>query len=263
MNRSWDDLIADGRDLKIMEERVEAEAGNVRWLWGDLALEVAAIGRAGDHSGSEKRLRRFSDELDVSFESLREYRRVAAQWPNAMRMANQPWSVHQMFASREDREEIIANPVDVRTGERVDRWTFRGAQRFLGNKPSPHYTAPPTSTEEKADLARIFLSEDGVADVVFAEAGEHLANTRNALADIEGDDSASDKPVPATFDAECGRWVNQLNTVFIKGARLAARAEDENVELGAHASIALLIYQRLSERKLDAELRALLEESEL
>ena len=54
--RSWEDLIADGEELKIMEERIEAEAGNVRWLWGDLALEVAPMGDSHAKSGALDKL---------------------------------------------------------------------------------------------------------------------------------------------------------------------------------------------------------------
>lgn len=250
MTRSWDELVAAGAELKIMEDRVEAEAGNVRWLWGDLALEVAPIGANGEHTGALERLEKYADQLDVSYSALREYRRVADAWPAAMRVAPQPWTVHQQIAGRDDREELIANPVDVRTGEKLDRWTSRAMQRYLGKKPSPHYSAPPVTPEDKIEHALALIEDATVADELRAVLD---APTSQPIL------PAQEKP-QRTFDERCNSWVVRLNALMMEGARLSAEAD----EVG-HASdiatshLAVLLYQRLSERQFDAEVRRLLD----
>lgn len=260
MARAWSELIAEGQQLKVMEERVEAEAGNVRWLWGDLALEVAPMGTSHARTGVSDRLRKFADQLDVSFESLDQYRKVANAWPEGMRSPSQPWVVHQMIMGREDREELIGSPVDVRTGERTDQWTYRAMQRYLGRKVSPHYVAPPTTIEDKAELARELLSEPAVADAALEAPGDALVNVRDAL--HKRTEALFNRVVPSLplkpLDDRWVSWATRLNSIFMEGAKLAA--ESEHVSLGGGAQMALFLYTRLTEKKIDAELRNLLDE---
>lgn len=65
------------------------------------------------------------------------------------------------------------------------------------------------------------------------------------------------EPAPKQIDDAWREWLNAVNRVLTDGARLAERTEAEGVELGAHSGVAHLIYERLTERKLDAELREL------
>lgn len=244
--KSWDDLLAEGEQLKVMEERVEAEAGNVRWLWGDLALEVAPMGDGpgGVGNGATELLKRFAEELDVSFESLRQYRTVAEKWPIGMRIPMQPWACHQQIMGRDDREELISNPVDVLTGEKMNRWTFRAMQRFLGQKPSPHYVAPPRDADEKADLVRELLDDPEVA----------------ALVEERAEDERPDAPPKKakTLDERYASAIHRLNGVLMELAKLSDEAEEAEA-IGPHTELGRLVYERITERKLDAEIRHLLE----
>ena len=253
--RRWDDLIEAGRQLKVMEERVEAEHGNVRWMWGDLALEVAPMGASGSNTGALERLDRFAKELDVSLSALREYRRVAAAWPGAMRVAPEPWGVHALFAGRDDREERIANPHDAETGEKKDRWTFRLAQRALGQKQSPHgYRKPPRTSAEK--LAEI---NNMVATIGDDEAVEFIDGVVDLLTAL---DERSPRPEPKPPLPLPDRWVNalsQLDRAFTMLAKLAEETDQAGVRLTGHAEMARYLYERLAEKQLDAELRRLLE----
>jgi Family of unknown function (DUF6192) len=88
------------------------------WLesMGDLALEVAPMGSKGVDSGAIEKIERFGEEISVEAQTLRDYRRVAAAWPNAERSAFASWSVHQILASKPDRFDLIKRlPVDKKT----------------------------------------------------------------------------------------------------------------------------------------------------
>jgi hypothetical protein len=67
-------------------------------------------------------------------------------------------------------------------------------------------------------------------------------------------------PEPRSFEDRCASWIHAVNRVLMEGTRLAQEAESwPDIELGAHAALAIQLYQRLTERALDAELRSLLE----
>lgn len=67
-----------------------------------------------------------------------------------------------------------------------------------------------------------------------------------------------------SFDDRCRQWVTGMSKKMMEGAKLLAEADSMKeagtlVDLGAHAAMALMIYERISERHLDAEIRALLD----
>jgi len=65
---------------------------------------------------------------------------------------------------------------------------------------------------------------------------------------------------PARLDRCWADWANKLTTLMMRGAELAEASEaHEGVEWSAHASIAQMVYGRIVERQLDAEIRDLLE----
>lgn len=61
------------------------------------------------------------------------------------------------------------------------------------------------------------------------------------------------------LDEALRRWVNRLDAVLTEGAELAERAYNEDAELSSRSELALAIYDRITERKIDAELRELME----
>jgi len=70
-----------------------------------------------------------------------------------------------------------------------------------------------------------------------------------------------ERPVPLrNLNDQWHDWLNQANTLFLKGARLASHTDAEQVDLDAHAAAARLLYDRLVERQIDAEIRAFMEE---
>lgn len=54
--------------------------------------------------------------------------------------------------------------------------------------------------------------------------------------------------------------LNEINGVLLKFSIAANRVEDEKPDLDVYSQMPLLVWARISERKLDTELRSLLED---
>ncbi len=93
---------------------------------GRLAAQVTTV-------YGESRLRRYATDLSalgvrIGYESLREYRRIASAYPEGPK-AGVPYSIYKIFASQDDREELVA---------RKGGWTAQEARALLADRnPSP------------------------------------------------------------------------------------------------------------------------------
>jgi hypothetical protein len=113
MSRTWEQLVADGR--RAISKR--------NWLLGDLALEV----ETGYGKGS---LKRYADEIEINYESLKNYRWVAAHWEKVTRVTNVPWAVHRELATLDDRHEVI----------KITRgWTVASAREYVERQRRPDF----------------------------------------------------------------------------------------------------------------------------
>lgn len=65
------------------------------------------------------------------------------------------------------------------------------------------------------------------------------------------------KPLPERWLA----WAAEMNRVMMRGTQLAAETDAAGLDLDGDAAFAAIIYDRITERKIDAELRELLEQS--
>ena len=65
-------------------------------------------------------------------------------------------------------------------------------------------------------------------------------------------------PKTSPFDERCSQWVQRVARLMHDGALLLEESEKVDA-LGGHAEMALMIYQKLADKYLDAELRQLLE----
>lgn len=105
---SYEGLVEAGREAR-------KQADNMQWAEGDLALQVDALPaherpRDGDGLFIEdeaKTLKRYADDIDIPFNSIRKYRRVAEVWPTDRRLSMVTWGVHEALASQEDRFALI------------------------------------------------------------------------------------------------------------------------------------------------------------
>lgn len=89
------------------------EAARSQWTLGDLALTI-------ETEYGEGTLQQFADDIGVEYRTLDDYRRVAAAYEIPERSGNLPWSVHQIFASQEDRAKLVRR-----------RWTAKVAREEI------------------------------------------------------------------------------------------------------------------------------------
>lgn len=98
-------------------------------------------------------------------------------------------------------------------------------------------------------------------------AAEYLGGERRTFRDVQ----ALLRKSPVTravhsqpsIDDAWKAWLNAINRLLIDGAHLAERSETETEQLGVYSAAARLIYERITERKIDAEIRQFLDSAEV
>lgn len=183
------------------------------WSLGDLALDVApavtnmnaAGGMDWATSPQRRELEQFADAIDLEYETLMQYRRVAAAYPPDVRRADVSWTVHRRFTSLE-------NPVRVLRQRRT--WTTTTARQYVdqvrGRTVAPPRPAP-LPPDERVKVAKEALRDPQLARQVLDEPEVSRAASR-AQRDLANDDyearqhqTALDDPDQAAQDADLER----------------------------------------------------------
>ena len=124
------------------------------------------------------------------------------------------------------------------------------ARRFFSN--------PAVIGERKAEIVAEALADDYVAQQV----ADRISRDPALLRRLERAHKALREPTESRdipLDEAWQKWLTRLNSILTEGARLAARTDAEQVDPGVIPQVALYAYQLITEKKLDAELRVLLE----
>lgn len=125
---TYDELVRQGREAR-------EQADNVQWVEGDLALAIEVLPaheRPRDpETGAfleddEKALKRYAEDVDLPYSTLKNYRQASAAWPMVQRRTEVPWSVHQVLAAQEDRFDLIRPGMTYREAQRIVRDRYRG-----------------------------------------------------------------------------------------------------------------------------------------
>lgn len=104
------------------------------------------------------------------------------------------------------------------------------------------------------EFAKAGWSQSAAAEVLD---GEHKGRIDiNAVLATTRKGPGAPKGVP--FDDRCAQWVHRAAKLMMDGANLMAEAETVNA-LGSHSELMLMIYQRMSDRHLDIEIKRLLD----
>lgn len=165
---SYEGLVEAGRAAR---ERID----NVQWIEGDLALQVEALPgdeRPRDPETGEfiedqaKTLKRYAQDVDIGYATLKEYRRVAEAWPTTSRLVVVSWGAHQALAGQDDRFDLIRDGMT------------RAAARDVVRKRSASTSHPPGWLELSGrvgdDLAKALKDMDRLESVVDRQPAERL-----------------------------------------------------------------------------------------
>jgi hypothetical protein len=98
--KSYATLVREG---KVAMQNIEQS----QWILGDLALEVEPIKKGERRYRRNEKLSKFADEIGCPYDSLREYREVAARWPVAERSASTSFGAHKILKTAKDRAKRI------------------------------------------------------------------------------------------------------------------------------------------------------------
>jgi hypothetical protein len=162
----------------------------------------------------------------------------------------------------------------------VERWL-----KTVGSHPTPGEVVtlpdapwPPegrsagsrTTVNNVGDSIREDVNIAAAAAVAVADVLPDLPDdTRNRLGRAVDDDRrlrfaaiVGERPDPS-LDESWLTWLTRANHLFTVGARLAERSEQDGTALGGHSGLALALYERLTERHIDAEIRQLFDSEEI
>jgi hypothetical protein len=160
----YDELVAKGREL------VEAQTRS-QFALGDNALEIEPLRqRGGGHSGPgeellgvSESLQMYADDIDVPYNTIKDYRWIVSRWPARTRRSGIAFSVYRILAGISDEQERHARlgrpPLNERTGER--RWTMDAARREVGRQ-----VGHPVSVQEKIEAVHDLARDEEVASAV-------------------------------------------------------------------------------------------------
>jgi hypothetical protein len=162
MTQDWETLVL--RGIAVREK-----GDSVNWEYGDLALEVETA--YGQH-----KLEDFAQEVGINYHSLREYRRIAAAFEKAKRLANLSWCHHQSAAAWKGAELWLNQAVENRWTQRemvaehsrrehiinprVDEFVEKVTQQEVYPE---HHTTEYQTVETKRQMVQEFLADPEVA----------------------------------------------------------------------------------------------------
>ncbi|WP_327350509.1 DUF6192 family protein [Streptomyces sp. NBC_01304] len=151
-----------------LREAVDTMA-KCQFIIGDGALEIVPMQEHGGRSvgddlfGVSAWLHRLSEDINIPYNTIKEYRWVASRFPTQHRRSGVASSTHQVLAAISDPEErraAIKNPpLDERSGKR--RWTPETTRQRAG------YHGPgPETVQEKIEAVHDLVADEQVTTKV-------------------------------------------------------------------------------------------------
>jgi hypothetical protein len=187
----YDELVAESLDMVVEEDT------RCQFALGDAALELEPLRAHGGHlpldegdQGVEDSLRRYAEEIGLSFYTVRTHRWVAAQWPAEHRQTGVSYEVHRILASAPDRFELIRNPpLSERTGRR--RWSAEVAKKLVGWK-TEEIQIPVTAQEKVEAIRELARDDETVAAQVATDFLRRPEIAFKAMRDAEARDNVNE-----------------------------------------------------------------------
>lgn len=120
---SYEGLVEAGREAR---KQIDGH----QWTEGDLAMDVEALPpneRPRDPETGEfladqnQALKRYATDIDMSYGTLQNYRRVSDAWPRSARADGVGHKVHEVLATQPDRFDLIHEGMSVREARTLVR----------------------------------------------------------------------------------------------------------------------------------------------
>lgn len=121
MPEPYERLVKKGREAR-------EQADNYQWTEGDLALDVEALHptdrprdpETGAYLATEEHaLKRYAEDIDIKYGTLKEYRTTAAAWPPARRLAGASFDTHRTLNDQDDRFDLIRDDMTRREARAI------------------------------------------------------------------------------------------------------------------------------------------------
>lgn len=126
---SYEGLVAAGREAR---EQIDG----YQWTEGDLALQVEKLTPEqlpqNSAEGGGSPLKRYAEDIDVPYGTIKTHRQTAEAWPQAARAAAASWRVYYLLASQEDRFDLIHDGMTAKEAERIVRKRSQATQHPPG-----------------------------------------------------------------------------------------------------------------------------------
>jgi hypothetical protein len=120
---SYEGLVDAGREAR---KQIDGH----QWTEGDLALKVESLpsgsGPRDPDTGqfiedAEQSLKRYAEDIDMSYGTLRHYRQTAGAWPGERRRSTVGYEVHRILATQPDRFDLISDGMTVSEARKIIR----------------------------------------------------------------------------------------------------------------------------------------------
>ena len=120
---SYEGLVEAGREAR-------KQIDDYQWTEGELALQVETLPQGqgprdpetGDFIEDEvKALKRYADDIDISYPAIQKYRRTAEAWPSSSREKDASYKVHEILSAQDDRLDLIQPGMSTREAHRLIR----------------------------------------------------------------------------------------------------------------------------------------------
>ncbi|MFF7191853.1 DUF6192 family protein [Streptomyces sp. NPDC008222] len=154
------------RYAEIVDELRELvkTASRILFKVGDYALEIEPMREHGGASADgpftvKESLFRLSEDIGMSYYTVKQARQTASKWPKDRRVAEVSFTVHNILASIADDEERFAAILTPPSGR--SRWTPDEAKRRTGRQ-----VANPVTPQEKVSAIHTLAKDEEVAATV-------------------------------------------------------------------------------------------------
>ena len=219
------------RELLSELRRLFAEEQKVQWRIGDiLCREVGPPGNDHANTGALQDIEEIANSLGVSLATLLKYRRMAATYPDDIRVSSVSFTAHEAASAALDPPKVIAEAQQAaeREADRRSKETGRaikpqvtvGLVREIASQPK--HQDPRTRLRGAAELRQTPGAWGLELDAVLSLTSSHLRRILTMLQAVGPDEEL--KPVTQRrLLSACDHWDGQISWIrgYLRGEHVA------------------------------------------